>query len=472
MNIFSLCWLTRFFPPIALALWATSSLAAPCPDKVSAADGPPCVQSKANPSSADMDVRLEAISHAVNDFALLPQAGDAILSVSNRNKPKAEWTKSAIWCESILQDVIALKNLEPAGDIGNQGPMWGEGGGYVKRSDSVDPDFSVKYVSGRKVVSGYVNAVWKKEFLVTIRVNGACVGSGDVYRLCTGAVHSSVWVYGPDPVHRCEATAIARLAWPSWMHTDTIIHLTPQEPRLADRSVANWLPLGKAEDGINTMPVLFDYSSLSLKGADTQVTLRLDYAKPQVVSGLGKTYMSELVTAGIDCSTRNIEPISRELIFDDGSHAGATVLKGAFTERNDEAQGVFIKSLCFLQQNGFDAPDIAAKDQWDPMVSPMAGTRIAEAKTRRQYKNGYLLVKQRNDFSTARDVKGMPVRLAVFLSAFDCHKQTMNLILGVVYGSNEEAVGTLLFDPKDNAPRLPENRKRFIDACTAMEEKN
>lgn len=424
--------------------------------------GSPSVHAEPGPATAnDLHMRLRAVSHAVNDFALLPQNGAVILSVSNHDKPKPEWTSSAIWCESLLQDVIALRNIEPVADVGDQGPIWVKENGYIKRSESIDPAFSIREVHGRKLVSGYVNVRWDNKYLLTLRVDGNCVGEGEVHRRCTGPVHSRVWVYGPDAAHSCNAGAADRLAWPYWMHKETVIQLTPG-------GASSWLKIGSATDGRRAMTVFLDYASLDLTGNKPKAALRLDYDTPQPALDLPEKYSATVTEVDIDCGEEKLRPVSRRYLFDNGGSLDVPALRNNFEDGPPAETGAFIKSLCFLKNNGFDRPDIGAGDRWDAMTSPVAGNRISEAKAGRQYRNGYLLVKQRNDFKDSVDIGGVPARQVVLLSAFDCRHQTMNRLMTVVYGPNRMALGANFFDAADTAPRLPENRKRLTDACAEL----
>lgn len=426
----------------------------------------------ARPSIQDLHDRLEAVSHAVNDFAMLPTDGAHILSVSNRNKTQTGWTESAIWCEKLLQDVIELKNIEIVTDVGDQGPIWLKEKDYIKKSDSADESFFVSYVEGRKVVSGYVNVLWNRETLLTLRVSGACVGSGDDHRRCTGAVHASVWVYGPDKAHGCDAHAPDRLAWPYWMHKDTLIHLTPRGYKTVSSGSPVWLKAGSATEGDDTHSVYFDYANISLQGENLKVQLRLNHTKPRRVEGTDKEYREELIAVNANCSAGKFDALSRELKLSDGTSIGAGVSQNVFQEQSGASKGAFLKSLCFLHQNRFELPAINPRAQWDTMTSPVAATKLGEAKARRQYKNGLLLVAQRNDVDKAVDMDGVLSKTLVLLSAFNCRKQTMNRVIGFSYGLDDKPSGVFFFDEKDSAPQLPENRQRFVNACAEMEAKD
>lgn len=202
------------------------------------------------------------------------------------------------------------------------------------------------------------------------------------------------------------------------------------------------------------MHLSFDYMSFNIKGDKPSLTGRQEYPKLSSLSESDKKYKAIQYGLDIDCSTKMAK-----------SRGGFKVDQKVGL---DTIGGRLIESLCFLKKNNFDLPDIVANDKWEPMLSPSPLIKISEATNRRQYRNGYLLVKQKNDTSLGADVFGEQSKQLIIISAFNCIDKTMHVLIVVRYGDHGNVLGADYYNQNDNAPKLPQNKMRYETACAAM----
>jgi uncharacterized protein YecT (DUF1311 family) len=206
--------------------------------------------------------------------------------------------------------------------------------------------------------------------------------------------------------------------------------------------------------GDKDMRLSFDYRSFNIKGDKPSFAARREDPELSTLSESDKKYKAIQYGLEIDCNTKMVQ-----------SRGGSKVDQKVGL---DNVGGRLIESLCFLKKYNFDLPDIDANDEWEPMLSPSPLIKISEAINRRQYRNGYLLVKQRNDTSIGAEVLGEQSKQLVMISAFNCVDHTMHVLIVARYGDHGNVLGADYYHQNDSAPKLPQNKIRFETACAAM----
>ncbi len=162
--------------------------------------------------------RLEAIGRAVADHVSFAARTNSVLAVSNTGR-------SPEWCEDILKDVMALKDLEVVDDEEVGGPRWMQtGNGTVRSSAEVlDAEFREWALPDVKVPHGYVTVRWRSSSLVVLRVVAACTSTGDGRASCNPQRHTSIYVYDDVTPVACNVSAFGRPYWPNWKNSQTPI---------------------------------------------------------------------------------------------------------------------------------------------------------------------------------------------------------------------------------------------------------
>jgi hypothetical protein len=168
------------------------------------------------------DARLAAIGDAVAEFARQPSMLDGHLAIDKKGRPAA-------WCEGILSDAIAGRNLEVVDDEDSGGPEWISSGATPGRSAApiLDPGFKEWTVDGSKVVQGYVTARWKGSDPVVLSVVAACSDGRDGVMRCNPQRYVGVYVHDSEVPMACIAHFFSRAYWPNWQATMTPIRVRP-----------------------------------------------------------------------------------------------------------------------------------------------------------------------------------------------------------------------------------------------------
>ena len=134
----------------------------------------------------------------------------------------------------------------------------------------------------------------------------------------------------------------------------------------------------------------------------------------------------------------------------------------------DTVGGRLLKSICFLSENKFDLPVISVDGRWDALISPSPSIKIFEAPDRRQLKNGYLLVTNKNEMASYAIINGEQSKFIVAVSALNCKDLTMRQLISIRYGDQGNIVGADYYNDENNFPKMPANRNRLVDACAAI----
>lgn len=165
--------------------------------------------------------RLRGLGAEVDYFATSPQRTDGLIAAQAEGK-------TTDWCTSILNDLIADKNLDVVDDENSAGPEWMSSGGEagkpkLQSAAILDPNFQEWIVDGRKVFSGYVTARWRKSNLIVLRVFAACTSVGDGKAKCSS--HRIVYVHEATAPKACNVTFVGRAYWGNWKDSMTPINL-------------------------------------------------------------------------------------------------------------------------------------------------------------------------------------------------------------------------------------------------------
>jgi uncharacterized protein YecT (DUF1311 family) len=227
-----------------------------------------------------------------------------------------------------------------------------------------------------------------------------------------------------------------------------------------------WMMAGANEDG---MRLSFDYTSFNLKESRPTMRIMQTYDTLQDLRETNRKFKATQTQMRIDCRASKVDAMSTFYVSENGTYVATAryPLKVDFKPGLDTAGGRLVKSICFLAENKFDLPAIGADGTWDKMISPSAELQIFEAPSRRQFKNGYLLVEQKNETTTSIEMNGQKSNIILAISAMNCSDLSMHRLMAIRYGQHGDVVGVDYFLGENSAPKLPENRKRFADACAA-----
>lgn len=223
------------------------------------------------------------------------------------------------------------------------------------------------------------------------------------------------------------------------------------------------------EDSELTLSV--DYKSIDLSGAKPTALFRNDFRDMQTLSEGGQ-YQTAYSQIEVDCTSMQLKPVWSSNYANSNSVSAIGVKTGSASTDSVESLGKnsfaggLAKTLCFLKKNGFDLPSLNSAEKWDSMASPNPGIRIFEAVGARQFKNGFMLVKQKNEFTADVAQYGAKVgNLSMGITAYDCNRQTANQIFAARFDDHGLVLNGGFYSDDDARPKLPENRKRFADAC-------
>lgn len=228
-----------------------------------------------------------------------------------------------------------------------------------------------------------------------------------------------------------------------------------------------WMLGGVGSDGTR---LSFDYKSFNIKNEKPSFTARQEYTEWKPLNENDRKYKATWSEMEVDCNTMKAADKVSFFVADDNTY----VANSAYPFNVDQQSGLeniggrLVKTLCFLHENNFTLPDIGITDIWEPMLSPTPTMKISEATIRRQYKNGELLVKQKNEMDTEDLVFNESSKLRVGISAYDCKQQTMYRLMSIRYGNNGSVGGADYYSDSNIAPKLPQNKERFDYACATL----
>lgn len=216
--------------------------------------------------------------------------------------------------------------------------------------------------------------------------------------------------------------------------------------------------------------VSIDYNSIDLSGAEPTFLTRNDFREQHKTLG-GTGYKTIYGQFEVDCSTMTFRQVSLGNAYDrDAEYAFSADMRAtppitAASLGPDSHVGSAAKTMCFLKKNGLPMPQLNTDGKWDSIPSPMPTMHIFEAPDQRVFKNGYMLIKVKNEFTAPMENYGKPGETNIGITAHACEAQTANRILMVRFDSQHHVIGGAFYDEGDALPRLPENRKRYFDGC-------
>ena len=158
--------------------------------------------------------RFAAVSSAIAEVAKTPGRIDGVIAVPRQGRPAA-------WCEALLNDVLAQRNVEVVDDENAPGPRWitsvdKNGRRSLQAGPILDPGFKEWRVRDDVIVQGYVTLRWRGEALVALRVVAACDEGDAAAARCDKQRHLAAHVHDADVPYACTATFIERPHWNNW----------------------------------------------------------------------------------------------------------------------------------------------------------------------------------------------------------------------------------------------------------------
>jgi hypothetical protein len=154
--------------------------------------------------------RLAAASVAVSEYIAFARKTNSMLAVDKAGR-------GATWCEQMLSDVMALKNLEVVDDESTPGPRWLQSHNDPGPTavEILDPNYTEWQVAGGKVVNGNVTVRWRKSNLVLLRVVGVCSEHNGAIR-CSEMRYMSIEVHEDNKPYACNLQIVSPQYWPKW----------------------------------------------------------------------------------------------------------------------------------------------------------------------------------------------------------------------------------------------------------------
>ena len=158
--------------------------------------------------------RFAAVSSAIAEVAQKPAKIDGVIAVPRQGRPAA-------WCEALLNDVLAQRNVEVVDDESAPDPRWitsvdKNGRRSLQAGPVLDPAFKEWRVRDDMIVQGYVTLRWRGENLVALRVVAACDEGDAAAARCDKQRHLAAHVHDADVPFACTATFVERPHWNNW----------------------------------------------------------------------------------------------------------------------------------------------------------------------------------------------------------------------------------------------------------------
>lgn len=162
--------------------------------------------------------RLAQISRAVSNYVSVVSSAGSIIATPTSGRPAA-------WCEDILRDLMAHKDIEVVDDETTGGPEWMYSGNGPARSaaEILDPNYKEWRLADDKVPEGYVTARWRGSNLVVLRVAAACTEGSDGVAHCNAHRLVNVYVYDNATPMACAVSEVGRAYWPGVKSSQTQI---------------------------------------------------------------------------------------------------------------------------------------------------------------------------------------------------------------------------------------------------------
>jgi len=232
-----------------------------------------------------------------------------------------------------------------------------------------------------------------------------------------------------------------------------------------------WVLGGTTEPGAT---ISVDFNNIHLRPGKPTIGTVHRYDSPQSLKERSKQYTAIHTELVADCGKMQFSAMKGYFADENGLYAGtqgyAPTVDNPADDKNFYGQGL-LKTVCFLSESGLHVPSIEEGGTWENMISPVPDLQILEAPSRRERSGPYLLVVQKNVSENPVTINGKPSKVIVGVSALNCREHSMRQLIRIRYGMSGEIVGSAYYDPDDAMPKIPENRKRFEDACNAVQSK-
>jgi hypothetical protein len=160
--------------------------------------------------------RLAAIARAIATYVSNPNPAEPAVPVAiSKGRP-------AVWCEELLSDVMAQRQVEVVDDEDEVGPKWSEwfdqDGRKSRRAvEILDPGFSEWVTAkGRKVVGGYVTVRWRGDNMLVLRASPGCGPADHGVVDCAPSLYAAIYVHETAFPVACNVMLIGSRYWNTW----------------------------------------------------------------------------------------------------------------------------------------------------------------------------------------------------------------------------------------------------------------
>lgn len=198
----------------------------------------PADESRKAEVKALVQPRLHAVAQAIMEFNEYPTDIGGWLGTPTSGR-------SASWCEALLEDVMAQKNVEVVDDERSPTPAWDRPAGTSpprKGYPVVDPDFDFRVQDKDVVVNGYVTLWWKqatRPIMIVVRIDAPCAIPHFQLR-CGQRRYTTISVYDHETPVACSVLPYDPRYWSNWKNS-----VQPMKRLTAPRVVPH--PLGGGE---------------------------------------------------------------------------------------------------------------------------------------------------------------------------------------------------------------------------------
>ena len=220
-----------------------------------------------------------------------------------------------------------------------------------------------------------------------------------------------------------------------------------------------WLPSGSYD--------ALDYASINLKSDKPTVSYKKGLKNWTSIESSNLKYKAIFINMEIDCSTLKSRDVGSIFVTDSNTYVANSSEPLLI---DDELKKPMFMSICFLHEHHLNLPDISIEDHWEPMLSPYPEIKIYEAIDKREFNQGFLLIKQKIEMGTGIIANGEISSTVVQVTAFSCNDHTAHALIATPYGDHGNILDASYYSVSDTSPKLPENRKRFEDICKAYAE--
>jgi hypothetical protein len=167
--------------------------------------------------------RLEAMRRALATFLERPTAGPVLLAVHKKGRP-------APWCEEVLADIAANRNIDVLDDEDRRRARWGDtvdsaGRRLEQPAALIDADYRTWRVDGTEVPHGYVHLLWRGNTPLMLYLPAVCTDDGrDKVVHCHALRYPFVSLMDAETPMACNVTLVDIALWSNWKTSMTEIH--------------------------------------------------------------------------------------------------------------------------------------------------------------------------------------------------------------------------------------------------------